>query len=42
MLENAEYREPTPEDTTKEKYIAEFMETAMARAADYGIHVDPV
>jgi hypothetical protein len=42
VLENAEYQEPTPEVTAEGKYIAEFVETAMARAKDYGIDVDPI
>lgn len=29
-----------PEASAKNKYIAEFVETAMERAKEYGIHVD--
>jgi hypothetical protein len=42
MLESAEYQEPTPKVTAKGKYITEFVETAMERAKDYGMHVDSI
>ena len=32
----------SPEASTKEKYIAEFVETVMVRAADHGIPVDSI